>query len=65
MDWGKVIYVFFALMSLTSIVGFLYERSGTRNIYYYGGLKDLMPSFCTFFFLACCRFTPDSSIYLS
>jgi len=27
MDWGKVIYVFFSLMSLTSIVGFLYEHS--------------------------------------
>ncbi len=27
MDWGKVVYVFFALMSLTSIAGFLYEHS--------------------------------------
>lgn len=27
MDWGKVIYVFFALMSLTSIAGFLYEQN--------------------------------------
>ncbi len=27
MDWGKVIYVFFSLMSLTSIAGFLYENS--------------------------------------
>jgi hypothetical protein len=27
MDWGKVIYVFFSLMSLTSVVGFLYEHS--------------------------------------
>jgi len=27
-DWGKVVYVFFSLMSLTSIVGFLYEHSG-------------------------------------
>ena len=27
MDWGKVIYVFFSLMSLTSIAGFLYEHS--------------------------------------
>jgi len=25
MDWGKVIYVFFSLMSLTSIAGFLYD----------------------------------------
>ncbi len=29
MDWGKVIYVFFSLMSLTSIAGFLYEHSAT------------------------------------
>ena len=27
MDWGKVIYVFFSLISLTSIAGFLYEHS--------------------------------------
>ncbi len=27
MDWGKVIYEFFSLMSLTSIAGFLYEHS--------------------------------------
>ncbi len=27
MDWGKVVYVFFSLMSLTSIAGFLYEHS--------------------------------------
>jgi len=26
MDWGKVVYVFFSLMSLTSIAGFLYEH---------------------------------------
>ena len=25
MDWGKVIYVFFILMSLTTIAGFIYE----------------------------------------
>jgi len=25
MDWGKVIYVFFSLMSLTSIGGYLYD----------------------------------------
>lgn len=29
MDWGKVIYVFFALMSLTSIAGFLYEHNSS------------------------------------
>jgi stage V sporulation protein SpoVS len=27
MDWGKVIYIFFALMSLTTTVGFLYEHN--------------------------------------
>ena len=27
MDWGKVVYVFFSLMSLTSIAGFLYEHT--------------------------------------
>ena len=28
MDWGKVIYIFFALMSLTTTAGFLYEDNG-------------------------------------
>ncbi len=27
MDWGKVVYVFFTLMSLTSTVGFLVEHT--------------------------------------
>lgn len=27
MDWGKVTFVFFNLMSLTSTVGFLYEQN--------------------------------------
>lgn len=27
MDWGKVIYVFFSLMSLTTTAGFLYEQN--------------------------------------
>ena len=27
MDWGKVVYVFFSLMSLTSIAGFLYDNT--------------------------------------
>jgi len=27
MDWAKVVYVFFSLMSLTSIAGFLYEHT--------------------------------------
>ena len=27
MDWGKVIYVFFILMSLTSTIGFLCEQN--------------------------------------
>ncbi len=29
MDWGKVVYIFFALMSLTTTAGFLYEDNGT------------------------------------
>ncbi len=29
MDWGKVIYIFFALMSLTTTAGFLYEHTAT------------------------------------
>ena len=27
MDWGKVIYIFFALMSLTTTAGYLYEHT--------------------------------------
>ncbi|MDR1460181.1 MAG: DUF6394 family protein [Campylobacteraceae bacterium] len=27
MDWGKVVYIFFALMSLTTTMGFLYEHN--------------------------------------
>lgn len=27
MDWGKVLYVFFQLMSLTSVAGFLYDHN--------------------------------------
>lgn len=27
MDWGKVVYIFFALMSLTTTAGFLYEHN--------------------------------------
>jgi hypothetical protein len=26
MDWGKVIYIFFSLMSLTTTAGFLYDQ---------------------------------------
>lgn len=33
------------------IVGILYERYGTRNIYYYGGLKNIMPKYVFVFFL--------------
>jgi len=32
MDWGKVIYVFFTLMSLTTIAGFLYDHNPV-NLY--------------------------------
>ena len=27
MDWGKVVYVFFQLMSLTSVAGYLYDNN--------------------------------------
>lgn len=27
MDWGKVVYIFFALMSLTTTAGFLYDHN--------------------------------------
>ncbi|AKT92172.1 MAG: hypothetical protein KH703_02590 [Campylobacter gracilis] len=27
MNWGRVIYIFFALMSMTTIGGFLYEKN--------------------------------------
>ncbi len=29
MDWGKVVYIFFSLMSLTSIGGYLYDSSSS------------------------------------
>eukprot|EP01098_Paradermamoeba_levis_P010824 TRINITY_DN4565_c0_g2_i4.p2 TRINITY_DN4565_c0_g2~~TRINITY_DN4565_c0_g2_i4.p2 ORF type:complete len:389 (+),score=-54.56 TRINITY_DN4565_c0_g2_i4:313-1479(+) len=37
--------------SLFYIVGILYERYGTRNLFYYGGLKNIMPFYVFFFFL--------------
>jgi proton-translocating NADH-quinone oxidoreductase chain M len=37
--------------SLFYIVGILYERYGTRNLFYYGGLKNIMPLYVFFFFL--------------
>ena len=43
MDWGKVVYVFFALMSLTSIAGFLYEHSAAA-LFVAGGV-DLISTF--------------------
>ncbi len=29
MDWGKVIYMFFSLMSLTSVGGYLYDNTSS------------------------------------
>ena len=29
MDWGKVVYIFFSLMSLTSIAGYLYDDTSS------------------------------------
>jgi proton-translocating NADH-quinone oxidoreductase chain M len=41
----------FISSALFYIVGILYERYGTRNIYDYGGLKNVMPLFTLYFFL--------------
>lgn len=41
----------FISSGLFYIVGILYERYGTRNIYSYGGLKAVMPRFTFYFFL--------------
>lgn len=41
----------FISSGLFYIVGILYERYGTRNIFDYGGLKNVMPMFTFFFFL--------------
>jgi len=35
------------------LIGFLYERYGTRLLAYYGGLVKMMPIFCFYFLLAC------------
>ena len=43
MDWGKVIYVFFSLMSLTSIAGFLYEH--TAVALFVAGSLNLVSTF--------------------
>jgi NADH:ubiquinone oxidoreductase subunit 4 (subunit M) len=37
--------------SLFLLVGVLYDRYHTRNIYYYGGLVQIMPLFALFFFI--------------
>jgi len=41
----------FISSGLFYIVGILYERYGTRNIFDYGGLKTVMPNFTFYFFL--------------
>jgi NADH-quinone oxidoreductase subunit M len=41
----------FISSALFYIVGILYERYGTRNIFDYGGLKNVMPLFTFYFFL--------------
>lgn len=35
------------------LIGFLYERYGTRLLAYYGGLIKIMPLFCFYFLIAC------------
>ena len=37
--------------ALFLLVGVLYDRYHTRNIYYYGGLVQIMPLFALFFFI--------------
>jgi len=67
MDWGKVVYVFFALMSLTSIAGFLYEHGST--VLFVAASLNLVSTFLkigirNFSFIDSCRFTSYSGIYL-
>jgi len=33
MDWGKIIYIFFSLMSLTSIAGYLYDNTSSLLLF--------------------------------
>jgi hypothetical protein len=33
MDWGKVIYIFFTLMSLTTTVGFIYDNTSSIALF--------------------------------
>jgi len=40
----------FSSSALFLCIGFLYERYGTRNLFYYGGLATVMPLFLIFFF---------------
>lgn len=40
MDWGKVTFIFFILMSLTSTVGFLYEQN-LMMLFIAGGVNIL------------------------
>jgi proton-translocating NADH-quinone oxidoreductase chain M len=37
--------------ALFLIIGFMYDRYKSRNIYYYRGLVSVMPSFCFFLFI--------------
>jgi proton-translocating NADH-quinone oxidoreductase chain M len=41
----------FISAGLFALVGFLYQRFGTRSLYYYGGLAKFMPKFAFVFFL--------------
>lgn len=56
------------------LIGFLYERYGTRLLAYYGGLVKIMPIFCFYFLLAClanlslpgsCNFIGELLIFFS
>jgi len=55
------------------LIGFLYDRYGSRLLFYYGGLVKVMPGFSFYFFLAClcniglpgtCNFIGELLIFL-
>lgn len=73
---GTVLMVGHGLVSslLFFLIGFLYERYGTRLLAYYGGLLQMMPVFSCYFLLAClanlglpcsCNFIGEILIFIS
>ena len=52
--YGAIYLMFghaFVSSALFILVGYLYDQFGTRSIYYYGGLMEVMPVFSHFFLL--------------